>query len=500
MLLVATIPLVAAITGSVFNIWYNWENILPELERLGLGDRFRNVVLVYNCVGYVLGLGIWLHSVFSMQPAYRAALERGEPASERVRARAINLPWHAVAILGVGWLGLIPALELTVGSRSGLSLQIAVSILVATFITVTHAFFLVELVSQKVLFPVLFQDALPSATQGAITLSLSQRGRVWAISAGACPIASLLLIGYARGDGLDWFAFGVGALGVVFGLWTGVVLWQLVALPVQELRRAARRVGQGDLDARVELQRADELGPLIDEFNAMVARLREGSRLRETFGMHVGQAAAEQILSRDPELGGISQEVTTLFCDLRNFTARCARSSAHDMVEILNRFFTEMVTIVEERHGGMVNKFQGDGFIAMFGLGEQDDHAWVAVQAGTEMVERMRELNEAEVFGEHLGMGVGIHTGDAIIGSIGSTKRMEFTAIGDSVNIAARVESLTRTVEQDLLFTDATLAQLPEGQAVRAFPPQPVKGQPRPIQIYTLEALARSSAESRQGS
>jgi len=281
-----------------------------------------------------------------------------------------------------------------------------------------------------------------------------------------------------------------------------------VVVPIHELTNAAHEVGKGNLDTRLELKRADEFGPLIDEFNHMVGEMRDKRVLRQRFGLHVGRRTADLILAQDPGLSGTEQSVTVMFCDIRNFTARCAVTPANEIVPLLNRFLTMMVDVVENRHQGNVNKFLGDGFMALFGIGDQHSdadssvdsqctgagqrtgchHAVNAVSASLDMIARLDEMN-AEYAGTaipSLGIGIGIHTGTAIVGSIGSDDRLEYTAIGDTVNLASRVEALTKTVGEPLLLTKATSECIAGAFDVRPLESQSVKGQPDPIAICTV--------------
>lgn len=149
-----------------------------------------------------------------------------------------------------------------------------------------------------------------------------------------------------------------------------------------------------------------------------------------------------------------------------------------------------MVEIVEQRYGGMVNKFLGDGFMALFGVGEHSmHHAAEAVAAAQDMLDSLQTINgHLESQGQApLAMGIGIHTGVAVVGSIGSNRRLEYTAIGDTVNIAARVEALTKVVGEPLLLTVATQQSLPQTFLTEQLPPQWVKGQPKPIEIYRVK-------------
>ena len=228
----------------------------------------------------------------------------------------------------------------------------------------------------------------------------------------------------------------------------------------------------------------------------MVAGLREKTRIEENFGRHVGERIARRILARDRGLGGVEEETTVLFLDIRDFTARAAAAPPARIVALLNLFLAEMVEVIEQRHGGIVNKFLGDGLMALFGAWTgREDHADAALAAGAEMLARLGAINaRLAVDGEApLAIGIGIHSGRAVVGSIGSPRRMEYTAIGDAVNVASRVEGLTKTLREPLLFTAATLAGLRHPVSAVAHPPQSVKGQVEPVAVYAPRAESDTS-------
>ena len=239
---------------------------------------------------------------------------------------------------------------------------------------------------------------------------------------------------------------------------------------------------------RIPDLRADEFGDLIDGFNRMVAELREKRRIEENFGRHVGQRVARQILDRPGGLGGVVEELTIMFVDIRDFTARSEASSPEQAVALLNVFMTEMVEVVEQRHGGIVNKFLGDGFMALFAdWTGRPDHADAAVAAGREILQRLGDINGRRQATRELplSIGIGIHTGRAVVGSIGSPRRMEYTAIGDTVNVASRVESLTKVVDAQLLLTEATRQALRVPLPLEALPSQHVRGH-APVDVLRL--------------
>ena len=490
------------ILGSWFNIWYNQVIVNPLLVSVELRERFSQTVIAYNLVIYPLAIVAWLWVVFSLRRPFHALLA-GHPVDEkeleRARRRVVHLPWFGGFVSGAAWLLCIPVFLLALTSvghplSTPLLRHLPISFLVSAFISVTQSFFLVELASHWGLFPVFFRDARPDQMKGIHPLSLRGRGLMWAISAGICPIGSLLLLDFSPPSPAGhpvWFAAFVGTVGIVFGLCSAVLISRLVAQPVDQLRSAAEAVAGGRLDVQVSLKRADEFGSLIGEFNRMVVELREKERLRQTFGLHVGRKAAEQILARNPGLSGVEQHITVMFVDIRSFTARAASHSPAKIVGVLNEFLRAMVQVIEDHHSGMVNKFLGDGLLALFGAGAPTEaHADEAVHTARAMLTRLEKLNRdlAARGEEAIHIGIGLHTGLAIVGSIGSPERLEFTAIGDTVNLASRIESLTKAVGETVLLSEATRQALREPILIllKELPSQTVKGVDKPVQVWGL--------------
>ncbi len=501
-------PVLPQLLGSAFNIWYNHVIVHPLLATPALKHRFDETVIVYNLLIFPLAVAAWLWIVFSLRPYFRALIA-GDAIDaaqlETPRRRVVHLPWCGAAVSGAGWLLCIPVFFLaliSVGDPLGRPLlwHLPISFLVSAFISVTQSFFLIELASHWGLFPVFFRGARPDQMRGIHPLSLRGRGLMWAISAGVCPIGSLMLLDLAPPSPAGhpvWFALIVGSIGIGFGLCSAVLISRLVAEPVDQLRAAANAVAEGRFDVQVPLMRADEFGSLIGEFNHMVVELREKEKLRRTFGLHVGAKAAEQILAHDPGLSGVERIITVMFVDIRSFTERSAGCPPAKVVALLNEFLRVMVHAVEEHHSGMVNKFLGDGFMALFGAGgESVAHADEAVHTAGEMLVHLRELNQqlAARGDEMMCIGIGLHTGPAIVGSIGSPERLEFTAIGSTVNLASRIESLTKVVGETVLITDATRAALSGAVELREHPPQKVKGVAEPVRVWGVPSEGRAPA------
>ncbi len=497
LLLVGISPIVANLIGSAFNIMYNQQQIWPILSEIQR-ERFDLCWQLFNLLVYPVAVAFWATPLLLLRGIHRSLLlgEKVNPETLAVAQRkVINLPWWILIVAGVSWLICIPVFPLALYVLPDKLLPAVVWHLVTSFVTssliaITHSFFAVELVSQRALYPVFFRQSSPAKVPGAVPLDITARGILWALSAVVSPIVSLVLLLIVPDATHQSPAFGVavGLVGIAFGLTTAWMLSKLVAVPVRQLRDASTRVAEGDLDVRVNLQRADDFGPLIDGFNSMVEGLQERERLQETFGRHVGQEAAEQILQHGDGLVGSELVITVMFVDVRDFTAHSSTHSPQEVVAALNIFFRSAVETVES-HGGMVNKFLGDGFMALFGIGlQQTDHAVQAVMAAQKMLGGLDDLSaELEQAGwPGLQVGVGINTGPAIVGSIGSPKRQEYTAIGDTVNVASRVESLTKVLGYSLLITEATRQLLPETVPCIPVPPQSVKGKGEPLQICAI--------------
>ena len=191
----------------------------------------------------------------------------------------------------------------------------------------------------------------------------------------------------------------------------------------------------------------DEIGLLAGAFNRMSEGLAERDQVRDLLGKVVSPAVAAELLRKDVTLGGEEREVTILFSDLRSFTSMCESRSAQEMLGVLNHYFTRMSAIVEA-HRGVVDKYVGDAMMALFGapLAGPDD-ADRAMETALEMSEALDELNrEWQAQGRQaLSFGIGINTDVVVAGNMGSQTRLNYTVIGDGVNLAARLQALTKT-------------------------------------------------------
>ena len=254
--------------------------------------------------------------------------------------------------------------------------------------------------------------------------------------------------------------------------------------PIRDLAEGTERVAAGDYSQRLPVVQDDDLGALAASFNRMQAGLAERERLQAAFGSYVDPALATRLLAQGDDIfTGERIDVTVMFVDIRDFTPFAESHTAEDTVSHLNALFEIVVPAVLDA-GGHVNKYLGDGALAVFGAPNTLDlHADAAVTAAV----RISRL-VADRFKGDLRIGIGVNTGKVIAGTIGGAGKLEFTLIGDTVNVAARIEQLTKTTGDTILLTQHTLdalAQPPFGLIDRGS--HEVKGKAATVHVHALE-------------
>ena len=269
-----------------------------------------------------------------------------------------------------------------------------------------------------------------------------------------------------------------------------------VSQPLQQLAEHTAHVATGDYTRRIDLPRADELGQLATAFNQMSAGLAERDRVRDLLGKVVSPEIATQLLQSDLQLGGEEREVTILFCDLRDFTGMSEQMTATDVLTLLNRYLDRMSTIIE-RHGGVIDKYIGDAIMALFGAPVADPGApGKAIAASREMAQALDQLNR-ELVAEGrpaLAFGIGINTARVVAGNMGSKTRLNYTVIGDGVNLASRLEALTKepAYATPIIVSEATIRAMPNPPPARELGEVRVKGKAAAVKIFALGAKGES--------
>ncbi len=272
------------------------------------------------------------------------------------------------------------------------------------------------------------------------------------------------------------------------GLAIAVFLGIRFSRPISQLVAATEAIGKGDYRHRVELNRQDELGNLATAFNQMGEELFRHTLTRQSFGKYVGKDVLEMILA-DPEkmwLKGRKNDATILFADIRGFTAYAEEREPEAVVDMLNTYF-EIATRAVMDYGGYVDKFIGDCVLGVFGVPVfRKDHVERAVRAALDL---MDQLHRQSIHGNPLlsSVGVGIHTGPIVSGNIGSQVKMEYTVIGDTVNLASRLSELAAPGE--VLVTDAVHNHLRALIRVEPAGARAIKGKIAPVEILRVTSI-----------
>ncbi len=281
-------------------------------------------------------------------------------------------------------------------------------------------------------------------------------------------------------------------LGGVVLLFSILAVWffsRSMTMPVMSLVSASRRIEAGEFELDLVPTTRDELGLLTASFVHMGRGLAERERVKETFGKFVNKEIAERALKGSLELGGTRKIATIMFCDIRSFTAISENLAPEAVVEFLNAYMTRMVACIEAT-GGVVDKFIGDAIMAVWGApvsaGSPEDDAFQAVRAMLMMRESLIEFNKDRGGQDKpiIRIGCGVNTGPCLAGQIGSLQRMEYTVIGDAVNLASRIEALNKPFGTDILVSENTYGHLKGKLTVKKMPAITVKGKTGPLSIY----------------
>ncbi len=279
---------------------------------------------------------------------------------------------------------------------------------------------------------------------------------------------------------------------IFIGMGVAVFFGLRFSRPISKLVKATREIAKGNYDYKVSLKRNDEFGTLSDAFNQMGNELSRQTMMKKTFGKYVGSEVLNMIMDK-PEaqwLKGRKNEATILFADIRDFTAYSEVKEPEDVVEELNEYF-EIATRVILRHGGYIDKFIGDAVLGVFGVPvHHKNHAEKCINAAIEMQE---EFLKASGNGNALlaKVGIGIKTGIVVAGNIGSQAKMEYTVIGDTVNIASRLNGIAKAGEIIIGLNNKSEFHLPVD--LEKLPPQKIKGRKNSVEVFKLVGKKKRS-------
>ena len=264
-----------------------------------------------------------------------------------------------------------------------------------------------------------------------------------------------------------------------------------ISNPVKTLASAAGEIEQGNYEPELKPTTSDEIGLLTKSFVRMAKGLAERERLKDSFGRFINKEIAELAMRGELALGGETKQTTIFFSDIRSFTSISEKLEPNEVVEFLNEYMTQMVECVNDTHG-VVDKFIGDAVMAVWGAptsaGSPKEDALNCIRAALSMRAALIVFNKGRGGTKKpiIRIGCGINTGPVVAGQIGSKKRMEYTVIGDAVNVASRTEALNKPFATDILITENTYNLVKDEVSVEEMPPVMVKGKETPLRMFAV--------------
>lgn len=288
----------------------------------------------------------------------------------------------------------------------------------------------------------------------------------------------------------------ITVLMVALGVAGAVALATVLSRPIFRLVQGTRRIAEGDFHVNLPVVSRDEIGTLTHSFNDMARSLREKEMIKRAFTRYVAREVVDEILKHPDHivLSGERREVTVLFCDVRGFTPLSERLDPEEVVKLLNEFYNLMIETTF-KHDGTLDKFLGDGVMCIFGAPiARADHAIQAVRTALAMqdgITAMAAARQAEGKAP-IAVGVGVSAGEVVAGTVGTEDRMEYTAIGDSVNLAARLEANARPGQ--ILISQRTYDMVKDAIEAKAMGALRVKGKEEVVEVYEVVGLVGARA------
>jgi len=464
-----------------------------------------NLILII-CIPLMVAVRLVLKPISSYINKIRKGGKPTDDVKKSACRRLLNLPFLFVPINIAMWM-LIPLAIFIPGyafKMYDLHTAVILSIRASMVGLVSSAIasFWIESYSRRHFIPLFFPKGNLSELKGAAHLSISRRIRLFYRLGSMVPMAilviTLLTLQWevdavtisAKDYGRGILRFTV-VLVIVFFVLAGALnkfVSRSIVDPLKNVLAIIPKVQEGDYSARIQIICNDEIGRLGEAGNAMIMGLKEREMLRAAFGKYVTPEIRDEILRGRIPLDGELKEVTVMFADLRNFTTLAEANDPKTVVKIINAYFTEMATSIQ-KHSGLVLQFIGDEIEAVFGAPlSLENHSIMAVQAALEMRLGLDLVNDRLQKQGHTPLchGIGIHTGNVVAANIGSPDRLSYALVGDTVNIASRIQELNKQLDTDILISETTQLGIDKEIPVKKLPTIKVKGKIEPVSVFKV--------------
>jgi adenylate cyclase len=433
----------------------------------------------------------------------------GEPPAEWVKQagrRLINLPFIMIGVNVGMWIVLPLIFFISASISEYINTRTAVIFSIRAFmvglIASSLAFYKIESHARKKIIPFFFPRGRLAELEGTARMPISRRLRMFfrlgTVVPGTILLVTLLTLQldvdpdvmsareYARG--IVYFTL---VLSLIFFVITGILnrlVSRSIVEPLNEMLSKVAAIRQGDYSPRIQVVSNDEIGVLGDAGNRMIRGLADREMIRTAFGKYVTPEIRDEILSGRIPLQGERRVATVLFADLRNFTPFVESNPPEEVISSMRAYFTAMHQAIRE-HRGLVVQFVGDEIEAVFGIPIPfEDHAEAALEAALGMRQALERLNKerASEGKPPFAHGIGIHSGDVLAGNSGSSEQSAYALIGDTVNVASRIQGLTKELGCDILISHETLHYIKNNRELEEYPQRMVKGYSKPVIVHRV--------------
>lgn len=464
------------------------EIALQTLDSVSYGSLFKQTA---NYLSFIVP------SIFAIVYSFPLILRyfwKETPLTESLQKRVISAPLNFALIGATGWIiGLGSNLAgLAITEEELNSLDVATMILSVLSIALTtfiYIYYAMEFLIARFVISDFISDNKISHLRTPFSNSVHFKFLMLFIATAGTPIillSALILPGLENSHRLSLYMILL-FLVLFVSIDVYILMSSFFRKQLKQMEKATAALRNSDYSQVIPLVSADEFGYLSESINQMGQELKEKEALRETFGRVVDPGVRDHLmnLSADPE--GEKREVTILFTDIRSFTGISEKNSPETVVKMLNLYLQKITDIIQSNNGS-VNKFIGDAVMAVFNAPiENLAHRESAITSARQILEQMKTLN-AELELENLPqieIGIGVHTGEAIAGTVGSRRRMEYTVIGDAVNVASRLESTNKSTGTKVLISEDSIVS--SDSSLKKVGRIKVRGRELPIRVYTIQ-------------
>lgn len=484
----------------VFHLFTRTGTLSSDLR----SNLFATIDLIFIPLSFIIPIAITLvyeRPIRRFMDLKHSGNAASDALTHQVHRRLLNEPFFLMALNALVWIcaAVTYALyfwQLGLGRKAILgafSLNLQVGL-----VSVTVAFFVIEFFLQHRLAPYFFPRGGMSAVSKTIRIRIRTRLVAFLAAINLIPMFTLARGSWGiaqtfadTGQALSAMQTMIFSHAIIFagvGIWLTFLVSSNLTRPLADMTSVLRRIRGGDFNHRVSVTSNDELGYVGDTVNEMAIGLKEREFIKETFGKYVSEEVRDEVLSRDIPLDGEVRDVSVLFADLRNFTPLVEQTKPQRVVRIINRYFQEMEAAIRAQ-GGLVLQFIGDEIEAVFGAPiHLADHATKAMIAAMDMNLGLNAVNRVFADRGHapLQHGIGIHSGKVVAANIGSPARLSYALVGDTVNVASRLQDANKQHGTRVIISAETHQRLTRDFPLRILPKTALKGKSEPMDLFGL--------------